>query len=659
MSGVGAPALAGRVPSGSLLPPADGARSGRRPTLKWQLLALIVVWILLYKLLSGRWPLESGTPEAAQDWLQNFATSIGDNRLTNPLFVYVLTPITNTLQGAYDGGVWVTQQLGWTGMTGIASAVALVFAGWRMALLTALGFLAFGVLGLWDESMQTLVLVAISVALSLLIGIPLGVWAGLSRRFESILMPVLDTLQIMPSIAYLPLISLFFLIGPPSGIVATLVYAVPPVIRLTAVGIREVAPESVEASRSLGATTRQVLFGVQLPMSRRTRIVGVNQTVMAALSMVTVAALVATPGLGQVVVNALVVLNVGAAFNAGIAIVIMAIVLDRVISSASRRVGTVTPNRRRTVITWGFAGAFVVLGAALPAVIPSMAKWNAAYVYAFTDVVNSLSDWAKHSLYPITTAFTEWFTSWFINPLESLFTSTPWFITIAMWTVLAFIVGRTRPAVIALLCLVGCVLLALWPSSMITLTQVIIAAAITMLFGLIFGVWIGRSPWADRILRPILDAGQVMPPFVYLVPCLFLFGPTRFTAIVAAVIYAAPAAIKIVGEGIDRVSGNTVEAARSVGSTTVQEIVKVQLPMARPIILVALNQGIIFVMSMVVIGGLVGGGGLGYDVVTGFSQERFAGLGLAAGLAIVLLGVMLDRVSQSAGRVRRTSSDLG
>ena len=150
-----------------------------------------------------------------------------------------------------------------------------------------------------------------------------------------------------------------------------------------------------------------------------------------------------------------------------------------------------------------------------------------------------------------------------------------------------------------------------------------------------------------------------MPPFVYLVPCLFLFGPTRFTAIVAAVIYAAPAAIKIVGEGIDRVSGNTVEAARSVGSTTVQEIVKVQLPMARPIILVALNQGIIFVMSMVVIGGLVGGGGLGYDVVTGFSQERFAGLGLAAGLAIVLLGVMLDRVSQSAGRVRRTSSDLG
>ncbi|HET7901068.1 MAG TPA: ABC transporter permease subunit [Candidatus Nanopelagicales bacterium] len=651
------PPLAGSVATSADLPPSDGG-TRRRPSVKWQLLGLAVVWIVLYKLLDGKWPLESGVPENAQAWLQDFSSTIGDGRLTNPLFIYVLNPITDALQAAYDGGVWITQQLGWTGMTGLATAVALVLAGWRMALLTFLGFLSFGIVGLWDASMETLVLVAISVLLAVIIGIPLGVWAGLSPRFERFLIPVLDTLQIMPSLAYLPFITLFFLIGPPSGIVATLIYAVPPVIRLTSVGIREVAPESVEASRSLGATARQVLFGVQLPMSRRTRVVGINQTVMAALSMVTIAALVAAPGLGQSVVNALVVLNVGAAFNAGIALVIMAIVLDRVITAASRRVGSAPPPRRSRLISWGVAAALVVVGAVLPAVIPALAKWNAAYVYAFTDWVNSLSDWAKHNLYPITTAFTEWFTTWFINPLDSLFAGTPWFITIAMWTALGFILGRFRPAFTALFCLLGVVLLALWPSSMTTLTQVIIAAAITMVLGLVFGVWIGRSRWADRILRPILDAGQVMPPFVYLIPCLFLFGPTRFTAIVAAVIYAAPAAIKIVGEGIDRVPSDSVEAARSVGSTTVQEIVKVQLPMARPIILVALNQGIIFVMSMVVIGGLVGGGGLGYDVITGFAQERFAGLGLAAGVAIVLLGVMLDRISQSAGRVRRTSSDL-
>ena len=651
------PPIAGQAPPGQLMPAADGG-GRRRPAVKWQLLVLVLVWIGLYLAFGGRWPLEDGEPSGIQDWLQNVVSTIGDGRLTNPLFVYVFNPITHALQAAYDTGIWLTKQLGWTGMTAIGTAVALVVAGWRLAVLTLIGFLAFGVLGLWDESMETLVLVAISVFLSVLIGIPLGVWAGMSDRFERFLLPILDTMQILPSLAYLPIIALFFLIGPPSGIVATLVYSIPPVIRLTDVGIRGVASESVEASRSLGATTRQVLRDVQLPMSRRTRIVGVNQTVMAALSMITVAALVATPGLGQAVLAALQVRNVGAAFNAGLAIVVMAIMLDRVISGASQRVGRVAVSRRERLTVWGIGAALVVVGAVIPAVVPSLATWNQAWTHPITAPVNSAFGWIRVNVYTITLAFTEWFTTWFINPLESVLTSTPFFITIAMFAVLALIVGYVRTAVTAAVCLVSCVLLGLWPSSMVTLTQVIIAAALTMVLGMIFGVWTGRSPWADRILRPTLDAGQVLPPFVYLVPCLALFGPTRFTAIIAAVAYAAPAAIKIIGEGIATVPTNTMEATRSVGATSRQEILKVQIPMARPLILVALNQGIIFVMAMVVIGGLVGGGGLGYDVVSGFSQERFAGLGLAAGIAIVALGIMLDRISQSAGKVRRTAADV-
>jgi glycine betaine/proline transport system permease protein len=651
------PPLAGGVQTAPELPPADGS-GPRRPGLRWQLLGLLAVWVLLYLALGGRWPLETGTPSTAQDWLQSLVTWIGDNQLTSPLFIHVFAPITNALQSAFDGGVWLTVQLGWTGVTGLATALALVLSGWRMGVLTFVGFLCFGVLGLWDESMQTLVLVVISVLLSVVIGLPLGVWAGLSDRFERILIPVLDTMQIMPAIAYLPIITLFFLIGPPSGIIATLIYAIPPVIRLTSVGIRSIPSESVEASRSLGATGSQLLRGVQLPMSRRTRIVGVNQTVMAALSMITVAALIDTPGLGQSVLAALETLNVGAAFNAGLAIVVMAIVLDRVISAWSRRAGRIVERRTR-VVSAAVAAAILVVGLLLPVLVPSTAKWNDSWIHSVTDPVNSAMTWVKADLYPITEAITEWVTTWFINPLESVLTSTPFFITIAMFTALAFIVGRVRPAVTALLCLLGCVLLGLWPDSMVTLTQVIIAAALVMVLGMVFGVWTGRSPWADRVLRPTLDAGQVLPPFVYLVPCLALFGPTRFTAIVAAVAYAAPAAIKIIGEGIATVPSDTMEAARSVGSTTVQQTLKVQIPMARPLIMVALNQGIIFVMAMVVIGGLVGGGGLGYDVVSGFQQSTEFGLGLAAGIAIVFLGVMLDRISQSAGKVRRAASDIG
>ena len=635
------------------------AGESRRVGTGWKLLILAVVWLVLWYVLQGRWVLETGVPEAAQDWLQNLTSSIGDGRMTNPIFLYFFTPIAEALTSAYNGGVWVTEQLGPTGMTALATGVALVWAGWRMALLTAIGFLCFGILGLWTESQETLVLIVISVLLSLLIGIPLGIWAGVSDRVNRIMLPVLDTLQIMPSFAYLPIITLFFLIGPAAGIVATLIYAVPPTIRLTSVGIREVEPASVEASRSLGATSRQVLADVQLPMSRRTMVVGINQTVMAALSMVTVAAVIATPGLGQAVLSALQILNVGEAFNAGLAIVVMAIVLDRVITAGSRRSLSGARTRRDRIVVWAVALGLIVVGVLIPAIIPGTAKWKAAWVHDLVAPINAVSDWFRSTLYPYTTAFTEWITTAVINPLQELFTTSPFFIVIGVCAAVALIMGRPRAAITAGLCLVGCVLLGLWPDSMVTLTQVVIAAALTMLFGLLFGVWIGRSRWADRVLRPILDAGQVMPPFVYLVPCLALFGPTRFTAIVAAIVYAAPAAIKIVGEGIATVPSDTVEASRSVGANRWQEILQVQLPMARPMLLVALNQGIVFVMAMVVIGGLVGGGGLGYEVVSGFSQENLAGVGLAAGIAIVLLGIALDRVSQSAGSARRQSSDVG
>jgi glycine betaine/proline transport system permease protein len=179
-----------------------------------------------------------------------------------------------------------------------------------------------------------------------------------------------------------------------------------------------------------------------------------------------------------------------------------------------------------------------------------------------------------------------------------------------------------------------------------------------MILGVLFGVWMGRSRRADRVIRPALDAGQTMPPFVYLVPFLALFGPTRFTAIVAAVVFAAPVAIKIIADGIRAVSGTTVEAAVAAGSSRTQIITKVQLPMARKALTLATNQGLIYVLSMVVVGGLVGAGALGYNVVAGFSQGQLYGKGLAAGLAIVLLGVMLDRISQAAAERSGRSSHV-
>jgi glycine betaine/proline transport system permease protein len=185
---------------------------------------------------------------------------------------------------------------------------------------------------------------------------------------------------------------------------------------------------------------------------------------------------------------------------------------------------------------------------------------------------------------------------------------------------------------------------------MTTLAMVLIATIVTMVLGVLVGVWMARSSRADSVIRPILDAAQTMPAFVYLVPFLALFAASRFTAIAAAVVYAAPISIKIIADGVRAVPTTAIEAATASGSTTWQTITKVQLPMARESLILASNQGVIYVLSMVVVGGLVGAGALGYEVVAGFSQSSLYGKGLAAGIAIVVLGIMLNRITQAAAR---------
>ena len=190
-----------------------------------------------------------------------------------------------------------------------------------------------------------------------------------------------------------------------------------------------------------------------------------------------------------------------------------------------------------------------------------------------------------------------------------------------------------------------------------TLTAVMVATILTLVVGLLFGVVSARSDRFSMVLRPLLDAAQTMPAFVYLLPAVALFGPTRFTGIVAALIYAVPPVIRLVEIGVRTVSAPVREAAISAGTTPRQLLFKVELPLARPALLIAANQGIILVLAMVVVGGLVGGGALGYDVVAGFARRDFFGEGLAAGIAIVALGIMLDRITQGAGSGQREKRD--
>ncbi|MEU8656661.1 ABC transporter permease subunit, partial [Actinoplanes philippinensis] len=235
-----------------------------------------------------------------------------------------------------------------------------------------------------------------------------------------------------------------------------------------------------------------------------------------------------------------------------------------------------------------------------------------------------------------------------LNPLEALLVQSPWWLVGAVAVLLAVLLGGVRAAITTAVCVALLIGAGLWQDSMTTLAMTIVATVMVMALGVLVGVWMGRNRLADRIVRPVLDAGQTMPAFVYLVPFLALFSATRFTAIVAAVVFAAPVAIKIVADGVRAIPAATAEAATAAGSSAWQMITKVQLPMARSSLTLAANQGLIYVLSMVVVGGLVGAGALGYDVVAGFSQGQLYGKGLAAGAAIVVLGIMLDRIARAS-----------
>ena len=219
--------------------------------------------------------------------------------------------------------------LPWWYVSALFTAIAWYVAGWRLALLTALSLLFCGASGLWGLTMYTITGTAVSVLFCMIIGVPLGVWAAYSRTVDTILRPILDTMQTIPAFVYLVPALFFFGGNPTTAVIATVIYAIPPIIRTTALGLRQVPVEVDEVSRSFGATPVQALTKLKLPLALPSIMLGVNQTVIMALAMQTVTPLVAGLGLGKEVYDAMNIADTGKGLTAGLGIVLMAVVLDR------------------------------------------------------------------------------------------------------------------------------------------------------------------------------------------------------------------------------------------------------------------------------------------------------------------------------------------
>ncbi|WP_073949229.1 ABC transporter permease [Streptomyces kebangsaanensis] len=599
----------------------------------------------------GTWPQAltvdlSGPLGGASDW-------IIDNRDSHPLFLYFFGHVSNAVVVSVRVVYLFLLAAGWAGVTALGAAVAWRVAGARLALGTAAALLVCGLLGMWVPTMQTLALMVVAVLASVAVGALLGLAAGLSDRMDRALRPVLDTMQVLPAFAYLLPVVLVFGIGVPAAVLATVIYAAPPMARLTALGLRGADKEVLEAVDSLGATARQRLLTARVPLARKELLLGVNQTIMMALSMAVIASVIGAGGLGDRVYQALASVDVGAALAAGIPIVLLAVVLDRVTGAAGERLGQDQHGPRPWLHAAAAAAATVVV--ALAARLAGRLDWPTGWTVGIAGPVNRAVDWMTAHLYsgvPYVGGTADWagrFTTWVLDPVRSGLQWLPWWSVLLIVAALAWLIGTWRTALTAVLAMAAIGVLGVWKPSLDTLSQVLAAVAVTLVLGFAIGIAAARSDRVERLLRPVLDVFQTMPQFVYLIPVVALFGVGRAPAVAAAVVYALPAVVRITAQGLRQVDPAALESARSLGATSGQQLRQVQLPLARPALLLAVNQGVVLVLAVVIIGGLVGGGALGYDVVFGLAQGDLA-TGLVAGAAIVCLGLMLDRVTQPTRR---------
>ena len=257
-------------------------------------------------------------------------------------------------------------------------------------------------------------------------------------------------------------------------------------------------------------------------------------------------------------------------------------------------------------------------------------------------------------IFGITEPIGNFLLEYFLEPLRKVLVETPWFIVLGGMTAIAFVLSGLRPAVTALLMLAAIGIMGVWPEAMDTASQVLVATALAVLFGIAIGVWAAESPRVERLLRPLLDTLQTLPQLVYIIPFIYLMPVSRIPGVVASVLYAIPVVIRLVTSGVRGVAPAAVEAGYAFGASRMQVLAKVKVPLARESIMLAVNQGIILVLAVVVIGGLVGSGALGDMIARGLQRNEF-GEGVVASLAILALGIALDRVTRGGGRdPRRT-----
>jgi glycine betaine/proline transport system permease protein len=552
----------------------------------------------------------------------------------------------------FDWGVHYVElpPLSWVGLAGLFIATSFAIGGRGLGLFAAFVALYLLVFDLWNAAALTLASVLLSVPLSVIFGLLLGIACHGSARVRTTIAPVLDLMQTVPIFAYMVPVLLLFGFGPSSAIVATMVYAIPPMVRATLVGLERVPGALTDLGCMVGASRRTTVWAILVPSARPLIMVGINQVIMNSLNMVIIASMIGAGGLGFEVLDALRKLRLGQGVEAGIAITLLAILLDRLSQTPSRE-----GSSPATVAPWIWAGlvALTIVTSIIGYFVTALATFPSHWTVTTGPLWDSAMTWLNINAFDSLEAFKVAILTTIMFPLRDLITSAPWLLIVSVAVGLGYRLSGIKTALVIAGLLGFIAITGIWELAMITLYL----CGFGVLLAFVSGATVGLlTHWFPRLRKPALlvaDLLQTLPSFVYLIPVVMLFRVGDFAAVIAVAAYAIAPAIRYTIHGLINVPQGLSDVATVVGCTPWQKLKNVQLPMAVPEILLGLNQTIMMGLAMVVITALVGTNDLGQEVYIALASVD-PGRGIVAGLGVAFLAMVLDRlVTGAAAEYRR------
>ena len=638
-----------------------------------------VTWVLsqysfqMYKALDARWIIRfpkqyelnlDSWISAFLDWLVNTANfwlfSFRD--LTRSIAFLIEVPyqfLRNLLIEGFQSGIGeqavaISPSLSWVAVIAIAVLIAHYARDMALAVLVGACFFYLAVFGQWESAMITLASVLVAVPIGAAGGLALGIFAYKVDWVDKALRPVLDLMQTVPVFAYLVPILILFGFGPVAALVATVIYAMPPMVRVTIVALRNVPEELLEAGRMSGCTPRQMTWKVLVPAATPTLMVGVNQVIMLTLNMVIIASMIGAGGLGFDVLASLRKLDIGGGIEAGLAIVVMAIALDRASQAFSERKvrsvkGDSVFQRHPRIVA---AIAIVIVTLILGRVVPSIQSYPETLKVTTGQFWSDAMKWVNINFFDTFETIKTFILTVLLLPVKKFFAGIPW-----AWGIFAIglIAGRIagwRLGVAAAMMMAFIAASGLWAKAMVTIYLCGVSVFIAILIGVPLGIWAAERPKAGRVILGLMDTLQTLPSFVYLIPVVMLFRVGDFSAMVAVVLYALAPAVRYAAHGIREVPDQLIEAGRMIGCTPRQLLWRVKLPLATPQLLLGLNQTIMLALSMLVITALVGTRDLGQEVYIALTKAN-AGQGIVAGLSVAFIAIIADRIVNALSESRK------